>query len=72
MEIDQLSEVYAILKQYIHQKDRQEAADNLISVLVDLLNDQEITEFAQTDSYLTKSLKEYSFVDEDEYNEDDE
>lgn len=67
-----LSEVYSTLKQYIPQKDRQEASDNLMSILVDYLGDKELKEFGATDSYTKKSLDEYAsgFDDEEEYNDD--
>jgi len=39
IEVDTLSEIYTTLKQYIPIKDRQEAADNLMGLLVDALND---------------------------------
>lgn len=71
IEVDVLSELYTILKQYIPQKDRQEAADNLMSVMVDMLGDQDLKEFGGTDATLKRALKEYA--DEDEsYEEDDE
>lgn len=65
-DVDVLSEVYTILKQYIPQKDRQEAADNLMSVMVDLLNDEELKEFGSTDSALGRALKEYAGDSDDE------
>jgi len=72
IDVDVLSETYTILKQYIPVKDRQEAADNLVSVLVDMLNDIDLQEFGSTDSNLKKALKEYAVEeDEDEYEEDD-
>lgn len=69
VEVDVLSEVYTILKQYIPQKDRQEAADNLMSVMVDLLSDNELKEFSGTDAALSRAFKEYAsdFEDEDSY-----
>jgi len=67
LDVDVLIETYTILKQYIPVKDRQEAADNLMSVMVDMLNDIEVKEFAATDSPLTKAFKEYTSEDEDEY-----
>lgn len=72
IEVDVLSEVYTILKQYIPTKDRQEAADNVMSVMVDMLNDIDLQEFGGTDSNLKKALKEYSIDhdDEDEEYED--
>jgi uncharacterized protein YqeY len=67
-----LSEMYTILKQYIPAKDRQEAADNLMSVMVDLLGDQELRDFGTTDSSLKKALKEYSADEDSEDDEDGE
>ena len=65
-----LSEVYSILKQYIPQKDRQEAADNLMSVMVDYLSDQELQELGRADAALSRAFKEYAGDAEDEYDED--
>ena len=42
---------------YIPQKDRQEAADNLVSVLVDLLADNELQEFLRPDYYFQLGFK---------------
>lgn len=73
IDVEVLGEAYSILKQYIPQKDRQEAADNLMSVMIDVLSDQELKEFSATDSALTKSFKEYAGdndEDDEEYYED--
>lgn len=72
IDVEVLGEVYTILKQYIPQKDRQEAADNLMSVMVDMLNDIDLQEFGGTDGNLKKALKEYVLDEEDDYNEDNE
>jgi hypothetical protein len=69
IDLEVLSEAYLTLKQYIPSKDRQEAADNLMGVLVDMLNDEQLREFGATDTPLTKSLKEY--VDDDDNNDED-
>jgi hypothetical protein len=67
IDVEVLSETYTILKQYIPQKDRQEAADNLMSVMIDLLSDHELKELSGTDSSLTRAFKEYADdPDEDE------
>lgn len=73
VEVDVLSEVYTILKQYIPQKDRQEAADSLMSVMVDLLSDDELKEFSGTDSNLNRAYKEYAvdYEEDDDYDCDD-
>jgi len=72
IEVDVLGETYTILKQYIPVKDRQEAADNLMSVLVDMLNDIDLQEFGGTDNNLKKALKEYVMEEDDNYNDEDE
>jgi hypothetical protein len=72
VDIEVLSETYTILKQYIPVKDRQEAADNLMSVLVDMLGDVDLQEFGNTDSSLKKALKEYVQDEEDDDYDSDE
>lgn len=69
IEVDVLIETYTILKQYIPQKDRQEAADNLMSVMVDLLSDDELDEFSGTDAALGRAFKEYAgeFEEDEDY-----
>jgi hypothetical protein len=65
IDVEVLSELYTIMKQYVPTKDRQECADNLMSVMVDMLGDQELREFGTTDATLKRALKEYSADDED-------
>ena len=72
IEVDVLSEVYTILKQYIPAKDRQEAADNLLSVMVDMQGDQELKEFSAADAALKKAFKQYADDELDSDDEDDE
>lgn len=69
IEVEVLTELYTIMKQYIPAKDRQECADNLMSVMVDMLGDGELREFGATDATLKRALKEYSV--EDELDEED-
>jgi hypothetical protein len=71
IDVEVLSELYTIMKQYVPAKDRQECADNLMSVMVDMLGDQELKEFGGTDSTLKRALKEYS-ADDDDIEDDDE
>lgn len=72
IDVEVLNEAYLILKQYIPVKDRQEAADNLMSVLVDMLSDSELKEFGSTDSFLNHALKEYNVEDDtDDYDYDE-
>jgi hypothetical protein len=65
IDIEVLVEAYSTLKQYIPVKDRQEAADAVTSVLVDLLGDDDLKAFAATDTYTKASFREYS----DDYDE---
>ncbi|CAB5214462.1 hypothetical protein UFOVP190_125 [uncultured Caudovirales phage] len=71
IEVEVLSELYTIMKQYVPSKDRQECADNLMSVMVDMLGDKELKEFGGTDATLKRALKEYVEEDEDELEDDD-
>lgn len=66
IDLDVLIETYTILKQYIPSKDRQEAADNLMSVLVDLLSDDQLKEIGVVDAPLSRALKEYVTEEENE------
>lgn len=70
IDVEVLSELYTIMKQYIPQKDRQECADNLMSIMVDMLGDKELKEFGTTDATLKRALKEY--VDEESYDDNEE
>lgn len=71
IEVDVLIETYQTLKQYIPQKDRQEASDNLMSILIDVLGDGELTEFSGIDQYTKRSYQEYAAdEDDDTYDED--
>lgn len=69
--MDLVSEVYQTLKNYIPQKDRQEASDTLMSLLVDMMPDDELKEFASSDAYTQRSYKEYA-ADIEEYDDDSE
>jgi hypothetical protein len=73
MSIDALTELYGVMKEYVPAKERQAAADNIVSVLVDFLNDSDLKEFAAYDSYLERAMKEYGgdYSDDEEEDEED-
>ena len=71
IDVEVLSELYLSLKEYIPTKDRQAAADNVMSSANDLLDEKDLTEFAATDKFLSKAYEEYKTDDEDEIDEDD-
>jgi hypothetical protein len=76
MSVDLASEVWAELKRYVNPQDRDEAAETLVSVLID--NDVDADEIKSTfksDSEVKKALasylKDHEEADEDDYDEDD-
>jgi hypothetical protein len=77
IELDALGEVWLTCKEYIAPKDRQAAADHVISVVADQnITERELKAFGGTDSYLKRALTEYLGEDEGEEadydnNEDD-
>lgn len=75
VELETLGEIWLICKEYIAPKDRQAAADHVISVVADQnITERELKAFGGTDSYLKRSLKEYlgeDEVDEIDYEEED-
>jgi len=70
IDIDTLIEAYTVLKEYIPSKERQGAADTLMSVMVDMLSDPDIKELASVDSYLKRSYEEYDQDIDEDYDED--
>jgi len=69
MDIDVLVESYTILKQYVPAKERQEAADNLVSMLVDVLSEVQLKEFALADNYTKRAVQEYSIEEDEDYDD---
>lgn len=73
IDVNVLEEMYQTLKQYIPQKDRQEASDTLMSILIDYLSDSEVKEFSGIDAYTKRSFEEYAGQiddDDEDYEED--
>jgi len=66
-EVDILSEMWLTTKEYIPSKDRQAAADHVISLVADLgVSESGLKQLGGTDSYLSHAVKEYLYEDEDE------
>jgi hypothetical protein len=60
METDILSEMWLTTKEYIAPKDRQAAADHIISVVADHnITERDLKTFGATDSYLKRAVEEY-------------
>jgi hypothetical protein len=75
IELDALGEVWLTCKEYIAPKDRQAAADHVLSIVADHnIIESDLKAFAGTDAYLKRSLKEYlgeEEVEEPDYDEDE-
>ena len=74
IDIYTIEEVYKILSQYIPAKDKQEASDNIISYLVDVLDERDLSYLCADDKYLSNSLEQYNIEDIgdiDEFDNDD-
>lgn len=74
MSVDLASEIWNECKRYINTVDRDEAAENIVSILID--NDfspEEIKSSFKGDSNIKKALVEYSqdSNDDEEYDEDE-
>ena len=66
IDVDVLVETYTVLTQYIPAKERQEAADNLVSMFNDAISDKELREFGLADKYTSSAVKEYIGDDDEE------
>lgn len=75
IEVDILSEMWLTTKEYITLKDRQAAADHIISVVADhSITERDLKAFGSTDSYLKRALVEYLGEDdekESKYDDED-
>jgi hypothetical protein len=69
IEVEVLNEMYSIVKQYVPTKDRQECADNVMSIMVDMLSDHDLKEFGSSDATLKRAMQEY--VDNESEDDDD-
>lgn len=66
-DIDEVRNIWNVLKEYIPSKEKQEAADHLISLLVDMdFPDSEFQSLVTSDRYLEEAAQEYLEDDEDD------
>jgi hypothetical protein len=73
MQIDEAIEVWRSLKDYVHTKDRQAAADQFVSLMADLgIEDNDLWMLADTDHYLENAVRETLGSDPEEHLDDDE
>jgi hypothetical protein len=75
IEVDVLGEMWSTCKQYIASKDRQAAADHVISVIADHdVTEHDLRALAGIDSWLERAVNEYMGDEEfiDDGDEEDE
>jgi hypothetical protein len=73
MSVDVSKEIWDELKRYVNPQDREEAAETLVSVLIDNdANADEIKAAFKSDSEVKKALASYLKDHEEEDDEDDE
>lgn len=66
IDIETVIQTYLTLKEYIPLKDRQGAADNLMSELTEVLTDQDLKEMSQSDAFMKNAYKEYAPHEDDD------
>jgi len=72
LEIDILGEMWLTCKEYINPKDKQAAADHVISVVADhSITEADLKAFGGTDGYLKRAVEEYLGEEEDLDEEED-
>jgi hypothetical protein len=73
LEVDILGEMWLTCKEYINPKDKQAAADHIISVVADhSITESDLRAFGGTDSYLKRAVEEYLGEEEDpDYDHDE-
>ena len=72
IDLDLLIEVYLTMKEYVPSKDRQAASDQLMGCLSDSgLTVHDLKQFGGTDAFLSRSVKEYVDLSDDEAGPDD-
>ena len=70
-DIESVRETWSVLKEYIPAKERQEAADHLIQVIVDMdFPDSDFQSLVSSDRYLEEAAAEYLDDDWDDEDED--
>ena len=66
-DIESVREIWGVLKEYIPAKEKQEAADHLISLLVDMdFPDSDFQSLVRSDRHLEEAAQEYLDEDDDD------
>ncbi len=67
IDVEVLTQVYAVMTEYVNPRDRQAIADHVFSIVNDAdISEKDLRVFATSDPYLKRSLDEYLGDDEDD------
>jgi hypothetical protein len=71
LEGDTILEIWDVLRAYIPDKEKQEAADHLIPLIVDMeMPESDFQKLVKSDTHLEEAAQEYLEEEEDEDNND--
>lgn len=71
IDVDILGDLWLTAKEYIPSKDREAAAEHVVSIVADSgITDQQLKEFGGFDSYLKNAVDEILYEDSDEEEDD--
>ena len=68
IDIDVLIDTYTLLKEYVPVKERQAAADHVVSNLSETLTEPDLRQFGSIDGYTKRAVDEYLLEEDDDDN----
>jgi hypothetical protein len=68
IDVDVLIDTYTLLKQYVPVKERQAAADHVVSNLSETLAEPDLRQFGSIDGYTKRAVDEYLLEEDDDDN----
>ena len=66
IDVDVLIDTYTLLKEYVPAKERQAAADHVVSNLSEFLGEADLKQFGSIDGYTKRAVYEYLIEDDDD------
>lgn len=69
IDVDVLIDTYSLLKEYVPVKERQAAADHVVSNLSESLAEDDLRQFGSIDGYTKRAVDEYLLEEDDNYND---
>jgi hypothetical protein len=71
IDVDVLIDTYSLLKEYVPVKERQAAADHVVSNLSESLAEDDLRQFGSIDGYTKRAVDEYLLEENDDDNYND-